>query len=58
MSRTQRIYNRPRWGGYYHPFRQVCMGHCKMCRDPMVSKRRRIKGAQETTLEIEMVGEE
>ena len=21
-------------GIYYHPYAQVCMGHCKMCKDP------------------------
>ena len=43
MSRTKRIYNRPRWGGYYHPYRVLCMGNCKMCKDPMINKRRRLR---------------
>jgi len=26
----------------YHPYRQVCCGHCKYCKDRMKSKRRRL----------------
>ena len=26
----------------YHPYRQVCCGHCKHCKDPTISKRRRL----------------
>lgn len=37
MSRTKRIYNRrPVSGGYnepiYHPYHQLCFGHCKSCK--------------------------
>jgi len=41
-ARTKRAYNRKTWHGYYHPYRALCMGNCKMCKDPMVSKRRRL----------------
>lgn len=32
MSRTRRIYNRQEINGYFHPYRQVCMGHCPTCK--------------------------
>ena len=47
MTRTRRIYNRRRAGIFIHPYRQVCMGHCPRCRDPMVAKRRRLAYARE-----------
>lgn len=27
----------------YHPYKQLCMGSCKLCKDPTVSKRRRLE---------------
>lgn len=36
MSRTKRAYNDPARGariGYHHPYQQVCMGRCPLCRD-------------------------
>ncbi len=32
MSRTRRIYNRKEINGFYHPYHQVCMGHCPTCK--------------------------
>lgn len=42
MSDTIRIYNINDCLGVYHKYKQLCMGNCKNCRDPMISKRRRL----------------
>jgi len=34
MTKTTRIYNNRKSGIYIHPYRQVCMGRCRFCRDP------------------------
>jgi len=43
MARTKRAYNRKTWHGHYHPYEVMCMGNCKMCKDPMINKRRRLR---------------
>jgi hypothetical protein len=27
---------------FWHPWHQICTGHCDVCGDPMISKRRRL----------------
>jgi hypothetical protein len=31
------------WDTIYHPFKYLCMGHCKFCKDRMKGKRRRLE---------------
>lgn len=46
----------PMWeniGGWcYHPWQQMCMGNCNWCKDPTVSKRRRLEYKRRMLLEI------
>ena len=43
MSHTKRYYNKPNHiKDFYHPWRQLCCGHCKRCRKWDVSKQRRL----------------
>jgi len=46
MSKTIRIYNKPTFYNYIHPYKQVCMGNCSFCKDGKQDykyKRKRIK---------------
>lgn len=63
MSRTKRVYNEKMVGtvrsnGYYHPYKQVCMGRCAHCRDiknkDADKKRKRLKATTMRDLTKEM----
>jgi hypothetical protein len=55
MGKTKRFYNYPnRVFSFWHPWHQICTGHCDACGDPMVSKRRRLSYKYELRKELKM----
>lgn len=62
MSRTKRVYNEKMVGtvrsnGYYHPYKQVCMGRCPHCRDIKNKDPDKIRKRTKQTLRREIVKE-
>jgi hypothetical protein len=42
MTHTLRIYNRRhRYRFFYHPWKQICMGHCSRCKEQFRAEIRR-----------------
>lgn len=61
MTRTKRAYNRhPIGGGYsgptYHPFWQLCMGHCRICKRQHIENARRRKRREKELTRSEIEG--
>jgi len=55
MTHTRRFYNRKNHiKDFYHPWHQFCCGHCPSCRDPAISKRRRLAYKQDLRQAIKL----
>lgn len=60
MSRTRRIYNRIRkrmiylmGKPWYHPYIQLCCGHCRACKDVMKTRREKLQRRMEFRKQLE-----
>jgi len=58
MTRTRRMYNKKAVNGFFHPFHQVCMGHCPMCKRHFVSDVRKRDRTYAELLRSELLGAE
>lgn len=63
MSRTRRAYNlRPLGGGYsgptFHPYHQLCMGHCRTCKRHIIKDARQRKRLLRKQFEDEIRNEQ
>lgn len=47
MARTKRIYNKDKQFEFFHPYRQICMGNCPMCKKYKEKKRKRTLDKQD-----------